>query len=282
MDVAEYGALEAPFHVLLDGECQLDIGDTSLSLRGGDVVLIPSGAPHRIVTTGDGRQGGVVEHTGDALISTRSENGRAPAIDLFCGHYTFDAGAGALLFRSFQSPVHVSFGQSEATDQALRMLSTLMRTEAQQQGEGTAAILAALSTVLLAMVLRTTQGSTANNLWTAPADGRIGQAIEAVFDDPGADWTIERLSHVTSMSRATFQRTFIRETGETPGAFLMRARLMAAAELLRTSDAIVAEVSRRVGYRSESSFSRAFRTHVGSTPAKFRRDHSRVRPVKVE
>jgi AraC family transcriptional activator of mtrCDE len=63
----------------------------------------------------------------------------------------------------------------------------------------------------------------------------------------------------------------------TVGAFLARARLMAAAELLNSTDATVATIAAQVGYRSESAFSRAFRAEVGTTPARFRRDqHQRT------
>jgi AraC family transcriptional activator of mtrCDE len=273
MDVARRGELEVPFHVLLDGECRLHVGREVFELRPGDVVLIPSGAEHRVVTTGPGRARGTVETAGDAFVTTLSEGGGDPVIDLFCGHYTVNAGAGALLFRSLPAAIHVSFGQSAETGEVLRGLSALMRGEASREGEGTAAILAALCTVLLAMVLRTARGAaTAHVLWTAATDPGIADAVESVLADPGQDWTIERLSRAAAVSRATFLRRFVRETGMTAGTFVTRARLMAAAQLLSSTDATVATIGARVGYRSESAFSRAFRAELGTTPARFRRD----------
>ncbi|MEU6493543.1 AraC family transcriptional regulator [Streptomyces sp. NPDC046984] len=275
MNVPAHGELEAPFHVLLDGACRLQVGTVLLDLRPGDVVMIPSGAPHRVITAGDAGPTGTAETAGEAFMTTRSEHGGEPVIDLFCGHYTFDAGAGSLLFASLPDPVHVSFGQSAESDEVLRMLSALMRGEAQREGEGTAAVLSALCTVLLAMVLRTAPGdATRTALWTAAADGRIASAVEGMLNEPGADWTIERLSRAAAMSRATFLRHFTRDTGTTVGAFLARARLMAAAELLTTTDATVASVAGQVGYSSESAFSRAFRAHLGTTPARFRRERT--------
>lgn len=269
MDVARYGELEVPFHVLLEGECRLHVGHQVFDLRPGDVVLIPSGAEHRVVTAGPGEPRGIVETGGDAFVTTRSERGGDPVIDLFCGHYTVNAGTGALLFRSLPGAVHVSFGQA---DEVLRGLSFLMREEAAREGSGTAAILSALCTVLLAMVLRTARGAaTADVLWTAVTDPGIASAVSSVLEDPGADWTISRLSRQVALSRATFLRRFVRETGMTAGAFLTRARMMAAAQLLSTSDATVASVAGQVGYQSESAFSRAFRAQLGTTPARFRR-----------
>lgn len=273
MDVTGHGELEAPFHVLLEGECRLQVGTTLLELRAGDVVVIPSGAPHRVLTGGRGRRHGVVETEGAAFVTTRSNRDEPTEVDLFCGHYTFEAGPGALLLRSLPASIHVSFGQSAESDQVLRMLSTLMRGEAEREGDGTAAILAALCTVLLAMVLRTAKGAaTTDALWTAVADRRIADAIREVLNAPGADWTIDRLSRTATMSRASFQRHFARDTGMTVGAFLTRTRLMAAAELLDTSDATIATIAGDVGYQSESAFSRAFRAEFGTTPARLRRD----------
>jgi AraC family transcriptional activator of mtrCDE len=272
MDVARYRELEAPFHVLLEGECQLQVGSALLHMRPGDAVLIPSGAAHRVFTAGRGRVRGTTEAPGDAFVTKRSERGGTAVVDLFCGHYSFDAGAGAMLFRSLPDPVHVSFGQSAEGDEVLRMLSALMRREAQREGKGTAAILSALSTVLLAMMLRTSRGaSTASTLWTAAADSRIAEAVDGIVNDPAGDWTIDRLSRAAKMSRPTFLRHFGQETGMTVGAFVAQARLMTATELLSSTDATVATIAGKVGYQSESAFSRAFRAQVGATPAKFRR-----------
>jgi AraC-like DNA-binding protein len=272
MDVAEHGALQAPFHVLLEGACQLHVRSRVLDLVPGDVVVIPSGAPHRIVTAGSGKALGIAETSGAAFTTTRSEDRGEPVLDLFCGHYTFGAGAGAMLFRTLPDPVQVSFGTSSGGDDALRMLSTLMRGEASREGDGTAAILSALSTVLLTMVLRTSRGeSTDATLWTAAGDDRIARGIEEILADPGADWSIERLSRDAGMSRATYIRRFGRSTGMSAGALVSQVRLMTAAELLATSDSNVASIAAQVGYQSESAFTRAFRLASGTTPGRARR-----------
>lgn len=272
----EFGASlerEAPFHVLLEGTCVLRMGTRVLSLAPGDIVVIPSGAPHTVTTTpGGGRLQEVVETSGVAFRTVRSARGGDSVVDLFCGHYTFGPGAGAMLLRSLPDSVQVSFGESAESRAVLGTLSTLMRDEAHREGAGTAVILSSLSTVLLAMVLRTARGlATTATLWTAAGDSRIAAVVERVLDDPGADWSIDRLSAAAVMSRATFIRHFQHSTGMTVGAFLTRARLMTAAELLRSGNTTVAAIGAQVGYQSESAFGRAFRTATGTTPARFRR-----------
>lgn len=276
MDVARYPEREAPFHVLLEGECQLQVGARVLQMRRGDVVLIPGGAAHRVITSGAGRRQGTTQTAGDAFVTTHSRRGGPAVIDLFCGHYTFDAGAGAVLFGSLPDPLHVCIGQSSDSEEMLAMLSAMMRGEAQREGKGSAAILSSLSTVLLAMVLRASRSATTTTaLWTAVADPRIAETIESILSTPGANWTIDRLSRTAAMSRATFLRRFVQETDMTVGSFLVRVRVMAAAELLNSSDATVATIAGQVGYQSESAFSRAFRAEVGTTPARFRRSQQR-------
>jgi AraC-like DNA-binding protein len=272
MNIASHKVREAPFHVLLEGICQLQVGTHVLTMQAGDVVVIPRGGHHRITTAGEGQVTGVAEAAGEAFLTTRSENCAPAVIDLFCGHYTFGAGAGAILFQSLPEPLHVSFGQTPETDEMLHMLSALMRNEAQREGAGTAAILSALCAALLAMMLRTRRGAANDqSLWTAVSDERISRVIYGILDDPGAEWSIERMSRDAAMSRATFLRRFQRSTGMTVGAFLVQIRLMAASELLLTSDFTVASVAAQVGYQSESAFSRAFNRATNMTPARFRR-----------
>jgi len=107
--------------------------------------------------------------------------------------------------------------------------------------------------------------------WTALADPRIAASVEGVLRDPGADWTLERLAATASMSRATFVRHFARLTPISVAAFVTQLRMMVAADLLTDADQTVATVAAQVGYRSESAFSKAFRSATGSTPGRYRR-----------
>jgi AraC-like DNA-binding protein len=275
MEVAAYGERRAAFHVLLDGSCTLEVGTVKRQLEPGDVVVVPSGAAHRITTPGDRELRGTRDRLGDAFATTRSSGTGTAVIDLFCGHYSFGPGAGALLLGSLPEPLHVSFGRSEHGADMLRTLSGLMRDEAQREGDGTAAILAALCSVILTMVLRTGHDvRTGAALWTAGADARVTPVIEQVLRAPGADWSIERMSRQVAMSRATFLRRFARATNMTAGTFVRQVRMMSAAQLLATTDQTVASVAGCVGYESESAFGKAFRAATGTTPAQFRRAHS--------
>lgn len=274
MPVTAHGPRQAPFHVLMAGRCRFHTAEQAFDMAPGDVVLLPSGRMHRITVDGPGRMAGVTEKVGSAFFTTRSENPGEPVVDLFCGHFTVGAGAGALLFDSMPDPIHVSFGRSDDADRVLRQLSDLMRGEAEREGQGTAAILSALCTALLAMVLRTCAGTaTSARLWTAASDPNITAVIDAVREDPAYEWSIDVLARAARMSRSTFVRRFSRDTGMSVATFVTRSRLMSATELLQTGGPSVAQVASSVGYSSESAFSRAFRSALGLTPAEFRRQN---------
>ena len=274
MEVAGGPPRDIPFHVLLEGECDLEVAGALHHMTAGDVVIIPSGGRHRIITAGSGSARSIAERPGATFSLTTSAAGGEPVIDLFCGHYTIGAGAGAILFGSLPTPTQVSMFRSEDSRAELVRLSESMRAEADRDGAGSAAIMSAFCTVLIAMVLRTNSAvSTHGRIWTAVADSSLTGVIQDVLARPGDRWTIERLSARTSMSRATFIRRFQAATGMTFGQFVTRARLMTAADLLAGSDLGVAAVAAEVGYRSESAFTRAFRSETGQTPARFRRAH---------
>jgi AraC-like DNA-binding protein len=263
---------EIPFHVLLEGECIMEIDGTLYPMTAGDVVIITSGSPHRILTAGEGPTRSTTRRRGTTFAVARSEDdGGAPVIDLFCGHYTIGAGAGAILFGSLPAPTQVSLFRSEGGRVALTRLSEFLRSEADRDGAGSAAIMSALCIVLIALVLRTNGTTDAHSrLWTAVSDPRLSQIIQNIVAKPEGHWSIERLSTEMAMSRATFIRRFQASTGMTFGQFVTRVRLMSAADLLVNSDQKIARIAAQIGYKSESAFTRAFRAATGESPSRFR------------
>lgn len=270
---------EAPFHLLLEGQCAVEHGDRTIQLRAGDVVLFPHGGAHRVLVEHGAEPIETVEKTGVAFPTLHSQ-GAGAEIDLFCGHYSLPPGAGELLFRTLPEPLHVSFGADP--DDPVRMLSTLMRREAQANGPGTAAIVSSLCDALLAMVLRSSPGRRVSDdvLWTAADDEAVLDVIDAVLREPGWDWSIAEFADRAAMSRATFIRHFSHATGMAVGEFLTRLRMVIAADMLADGDRSVSAIAAAVGYRSESAFGRAFRLATATTPARFRANARPPTPPK--
>ncbi|MEV6287718.1 AraC family transcriptional regulator [Kribbella sp. NPDC051770] len=254
-----------PFHLVLAGSCTVSSADFSVDLEAGDLLLLPQGDAHLVATKSDR----CLEYTETAgpSIRVRRTADAEPELDLFCGHYRVDDGAGALLFRLMPRVVHVSL------DQPAQALAEILRGEAAYDGPGTEVIVSSLLDALLAMALRSRSGQPPESpaLWTAIGDDVLGKAICAVVDRPGEAWTIDRLAVEAAMSRATFLRRFNARTGTTVAALLTGIRMMAAAELLADSDHSVSRVAREVGYRSDSAFGQAFRAALGMLPSQYRK-----------
>ena len=83
--------------------------------------------------------------------------------------------------------------------------------------------------------------------------------------------TIDKLSSLACMSKATFFRVFKREFGITPVEFIIRERLGEAKRLLRHPLASVAEVCLRAGFNNLSYFQSLFKKHEGVTPGAYKR-----------
>ncbi len=58
-----------------------------------------------------------------------------------------------------------------------------------------------------------------------------------------------------------------------PMEYLVGWRMAVAKDLLRRRELGIAEVADRVGYGSASTFSTAFRRHVGAAPGRYARAH---------
>ena len=83
--------------------------------------------------------------------------------------------------------------------------------------------------------------------------------------------TIDKLSALACMSKATFFRVFKREFGLTPVEFIIRERLGEAKRLLRHPLASVAEVCLRAGFNNVSYFQALFKKYEGITPGAYKR-----------
>jgi transcriptional regulator GlxA family with amidase domain len=73
------------------------------------------------------------------------------------------------------------------------------------------------------------------------------------------------------MSERHLTRLFSAELGTGPASYVESVRIDTARRLLETTDLTVAEVARRVGFRSDAVLHRAFSRTVRTTPGSYRR-----------
>ncbi|WP_324672047.1 AraC family transcriptional regulator [Hymenobacter sp. GOD-10R] len=83
--------------------------------------------------------------------------------------------------------------------------------------------------------------------------------------------TVEKLSELACMSKATFFRIFKREFGLTPVEYIIQERLSEAKRLLRNPLATVADVCFRVGFNNTNYFQVLFKKYEGITPGLYKK-----------
>ena len=102
------------------------------------------------------------------------------------------------------------------------------------------------------------------------ASRRLRELVAWIGTHLQEDLSVEALAERACMSPRHFARAFAAETGCTPGRFVERARVAAAAQLLRRTRWTQETVAARSGFRSVDALQRAFARRYGVTPRRYR------------
>jgi AraC family transcriptional regulator, exoenzyme S synthesis regulatory protein ExsA len=89
----------------------------------------------------------------------------------------------------------------------------------------------------------------------------------------GTRVTVEELAFLCHTSLSSFKRRFIKIYGMPPQKWLVQQKMQLAAGLLKHPDERSGSVFEKVGYDSQSSFTKAFRLQYGMTPKAFQEKH---------
>lgn len=81
--------------------------------------------------------------------------------------------------------------------------------------------------------------------------------------------TVSDLAHEANLSESQLRRKFQQEFGLSPQAFIQRARLQAAAHILRTETNTISQVALQSGFSDQSYFTRQFKKFFGKTPKNY-------------
>jgi AraC-like DNA-binding protein len=130
-----------------------------------------------------------------------------------------------------------------------------------------------LPELLLVEILRLylARAPAARQGWLAALhDPALAGAMAAIHRTPQRRWTLSALATEAGMSRSLLGASFRQTLGKSPIRYLSEWRMHLAQELLSTTDHTIATIARRVGYRSEEAFSRAFKRSRGSSPTAWR------------
>ncbi|WP_349546240.1 AraC family transcriptional regulator, partial [Bradyrhizobium guangdongense] len=250
-------------------------GGKPLRLEAGDILLLP-GNPRHVMHDGGGAAP-LKAHNRASLNFTISENpGSDARLDLLCGHFSIASPHDRLL-RSYLPPVLIVRASSRAGERdtagQLAGLVALMRGEAANDHLGGRAMLNALSTAMFALVLRLASetGDAPRGLLALAGHPRLAPVVAAMFNEPARAWTLPEFAQLANMSRATLARQFQEKVGRSPSDLLTDIRMTLATNELRKGSISTGAVAETVGYLSEAAFQRAFKAHMGLTPAQWRK-----------
>ncbi|AKF03284.1 AraC family transcriptional regulator [Sandaracinus amylolyticus] len=106
----------------------------------------------------------------------------------------------------------------------------------------------------------------------ASVDERVLRVARSVAHDPAAPVTLAELARRARMSRHHFARSFRRDIGLAPMAYVRRLRAERAAVLLRVTDRSIAEIAFACGFSSAGRLSEAFRARFATSPTAWREE----------
>ena len=277
IDQSESAPGEIPYHAVLGGSAMLEdpAGGKPRPLKAGDIVLLADGDAHTL-HDGGGKRARPARERAVANLVWSENNGTGARLDMLCGRFVLDPAHARLLRGYLPARLIAHSAHSEsATDTGLHLsnLLALMRVETSGDSLGGRAMLNALSTALFALTLRFASEAqeAPEGLLALAGYPRLAPALEALFHNPGHAWTLPALAQLCNMSRATFVRLFQEKLGRSASDLLTDVRMTMAANELRTSSASTGAIAELVGYQSEAAFQRAFKLHMGMTPASWRR-----------
>ena len=111
--------------------------------------------------------------------------------------------------------------------------------------------------------------------WTPPLNGAgadlVDDILGYIFTNIEGDIRLADAAARAGMSESGFSRYFRRASGQNFTDTVRKLRLAHACQLLEHSDATVAAICRRVGYKNLSNFNRQFRREHDVTPREYRK-----------
>ncbi len=97
------------------------------------------------------------------------------------------------------------------------------------------------------------------------------EALAIIEREYASDLSLDDIARRIATSRRQLQRSFAEIGDTTFREHVAKVRMRKAAEMLEDSRLTVGQVARRVGYRQQAQFAKAFRRQYGAAPAEYRR-----------
>lgn len=262
----------AYFHVVSEGEMLVAARDgATVRAETGDLLVLPQGGGH-VISAGAAEPTAAREVL-DAQIRQDSLvirlGGDGPQTRLITGAFRFEGDNMPSMLAVLPAVIHIPKRLRTEDAGRLEGLAHFLLAEAEEPQPGAALMISRLIDVLVIRAMRiwVRTAPPENKGWLgALADARISRALKAIHDEPFRSRSVAELAGIAGMSRSSFAERFATLIGAAPLHYQTRWRLLLANEMLRRPDTRVSDVARRVGYESDSAFSRAFKAQFGVAP----------------
>ncbi|MCK0716245.1 cupin domain-containing protein [Chromohalobacter sarecensis] len=254
-------AIAPSFHLVTEGRCRLTWHDGGEErLQEGDLVFFPGDTPHRLapeyVSGSESQQ----------IVSLSSTT---TGVGLICGHFRFLHDVPPAWFNVLPRSVIISRqARGCAFDNVVEALAEEM---SETQAIGHALTTNALANVLLTLILRHCLETALLETRTLRAylDPPVRKALKRLHEAPQRDWTLQELAHEVGLSRSSFSERFHHIVGTTVARYQGQLRMMLADQALANGESIVGAMLAS-GYRSESTFRKAYKRIRGVPPARIK------------
>ncbi len=251
------------FHIVTLGNCVLHIPNTeAVVLNHGDLVIFPRELAHHILPaetlTGD------QQHL--SFIDAQLFSGTG----LLCGEVMFNHKGNGVLLDQFP-PFFII--ENKGTNHWLKAILDMIVFENSSNQLASKSIINRLSELLFTYAIRQhiKDNPDTSGMLRIYNDSHLIKAIQCIHKTPQKNWTVESLSKEAGLSRTLFSERFKLVSGWTPGQYLVWWRMQIAWSLLSNGE-LISQVAEKVGYKSESSFSRAFSNMFSISAGKIRRN----------
>lgn len=98
----------------------------------------------------------------------------------------------------------------------------------------------------------------------------IKDIVKLIEDNYMSDISLKWIADRVFLTQTYLSYLFHKEVGQTIVKYMTLVRMQKAAELLRSTNLTVADISQQVGFMNNSYFCKTFKQHHGCSPAKFR------------
>lgn len=271
LDLGEHTVL----HAVLTGTADVEIGDETLTLGAGDLLIIPRGLPHRIREVGAPHDvpvhdmGHALKAGTDMPFAVGEGEFGSFLLSACC---RIDVELGQPLISALPDAIPIR-GLQASPPEWLRIGIEFLIQERRALRPGHQSILNRLADIWFVECLRSYVENLpeGNESWLrALKDPALATVLSAIHREPGHGWTVPALAELACLSRSAFADRFQRIMGKPPLTYVGEHRMRLAAWQLKHSDQPVCRIAEAVGYSSETAFGQTFKRSFGMPPGRYR------------